>query len=550
MCAYRQYRGHVLLLCVLLGILQSACSEISYGHILDRFVPIENDDPDIIQVAKFALSYLHGRQPGPPSPAAVPRLRMASKHILQHTHDSETPTVFTFQDIYGRLHRRPVILGITYYVDLEWDLPSQPHDVLGLLGAGREGVRLIHRFAITKDRTAALSVLKHTVLAVAHDSEVDDPEYLRAASHLQYGDQGWTFLNNNASTLRVDASLQHEHGPLARIAAMRPSYLPHDDPGVHTCPAQLHEELPDYLRAPPGWPVFAGARREPNVLRMLSLNIWNINGHDQGVYDSRAALLGAMLLSADADVIALQEVRHDAKRDSQPLTLARHVPGYQYVFQPAMSYPEQVFNRVEEGVAVFSRYPILSHAYILLSRDENDDGDTHQRVCLRVTVATPAGPMQIFVTHLSLSEEARDRSVVEIWRFMQRTPELPQILVGDLNALPSTRAMRFLAGEEVLAGVRTDMLDAWLQLYPEPRGGPDYVDDEEPRDAGLTFSTLDANLSKRIDYAFVRNMRCSAIQTYPAQSARVVGEEDFHASDHLGLLMQLELRPAAERQHK
>ena len=84
------------------------------------------------------------------------------------------------------------------------------------------------------------------------------------------------------------------------------------------------------------------------------------------------------------------------------LTTGRHLRKYQYVFQPAMSYPERIFHRVEEGVAVYSIYPILSHTYILLPRDTTDEQDTHQRVCLRVVVLTPVGPLQVYVTHLSL----------------------------------------------------------------------------------------------------------------------------------------------------
>lgn len=147
------------------------------------------------------------------------------------------------------------------------------------------------------------------------------------------------------------------------------------------------------------------------------------------------------------------QVRHDAKRDSQPYTLARALPRYQFVFQPAMSYPENHFTRVEEGLAVYSRwvpvriayvyvattlcrsagsllscflfplcpdhalthnttvlhiieftrrYPILSHKAILLPRDRSDKDDVHQRACLRVDVLAPAGVVQVFVTHLSL----------------------------------------------------------------------------------------------------------------------------------------------------
>jgi len=40
----------------------------------------------------------------------------------------------------------------------------------------------------------------------------------------------------------------------------------------------------------------------------------------------------------------------------------------QYVFQPAMLFMHDVSERKEEGVAIFSRYPILSSDYILLYR--------------------------------------------------------------------------------------------------------------------------------------------------------------------------------------
>lgn len=45
-----------------------------------------------------------------------------------------------------------------------------------------------------------------------------------------------------------------------------------------------------------------------------------------------------------------------------------------------MSYPEQVFMRVEEGTAVLSRWPILSYDYILLPRDITDKADVHRNV--------------------------------------------------------------------------------------------------------------------------------------------------------------------------
>ena len=113
-------------------------------------------------------------------------------------------------------------------------------------------------------------------------------------------------------------------------------------------------------------------------------------------------------------------MRHDALRDSQPQSLGLLLPEYQFVFQPAMSYPEQVFIRVEEGLAVYSKFPIETHDYILLPRDRNDRDDVHQRIVLRVVVRTPYGPLQVLVSHFALTEQARDRAAVATWQYMTK----------------------------------------------------------------------------------------------------------------------------------
>ena len=51
---------------------------------------------------------------------------------------------------------------------------------------------------------------------------------------------------------------------------------------------------------------------------------------------------------------------------SQVSDLARGLPGYHFVYQPAMLYMEKFQERKEEGLAVFSRYPIVTSHYKLL----------------------------------------------------------------------------------------------------------------------------------------------------------------------------------------
>ena len=84
------------------------------------------------------------------------------------------------------------------------------------------------------------------------------------------------------------------------------------------------------------------------------------------------------------DIFGFQEVRLEVgtkrrkgkrkkmhgRTHSQITYLASQLQGYQFVFQPAMVYVEKINERKEEGLAVFSRHPIISSNYRLLSRSE------------------------------------------------------------------------------------------------------------------------------------------------------------------------------------
>lgn len=119
---------------------------------------------------------------------------------------------------------------------------------------------------------------------------------------------------------------------------------------------------------------------------------------------------------------------------------------------------------------MYSRFPIRSHDYILLPRNPNDNVDTHQRACLHVEVALPQRSVHVFLTHLSLSEPARDRSVVALHQYMARFPE-PQLLLGDLNAEPDTPAMRLVHGEEALFE-RGELVPSSQQFNTQLLNGP------------------------------------------------------------------------------
>ena len=262
---------------------------------------------------------------------------------------------------------------------------------------------------------------------------------------------------------------------------------------------------------------------EATHIRVMTLNIWNYNDP----WPRRRELIVDTVREVDPDVVGFQEIRHDGARDeggrNQAEQFAACLPDYRFVAQPA-----QIDVEVDrwEGLAIFSRLPIASTDHIELSRDPSDPRDNHQRIVLHAAIDTPVGPLHIYDTHLSLSREARQRTVREITAFVGHHAT-PAVLVGDFNEIPAQEAIGHITQE---AG----FLDAWPALHPE--------------DSGLTFSAANpytnTDDSRRIDYVFLRldeSARlgsCSRIADRPAP-------EGHCPSDHYGLVVDLELDPRA-----
>lgn len=206
-------------------------------------------------------------------------------------------------------------------------------------------------------------------------------------------------------------------------------------------------------------------------------------------------------------------------------------------------------ERIEEGPAIFSKYPIESTDYVLLSRDPNDPNDTHQRLCLRAVIDVPSwGLVDVYVTHLSLSERSREQTMKEIWHFMKQGRGETQFLLGDLNAEPQSRGIRFLQGFEELDGERTDLRDSFLDLHTEP-----VPRSTNPIDIETKFTFPADHPVKRIDYVLYRGKGtvkdCRVIGqaptsdtlSNPASVGMTKSTSPVWASDHRGVAVELTL---------
>lgn len=241
---------------------------------------------------------------------------------------------------------------------------------------------------------------------------------------------------------------------------------------------------------------------------VLTQNIWG----GAPLWNLRRRSLARRIARLRPDIIGLQEV-HAPIPDggmSQAQLLGEHIGGYQTAFAPGRVGPS---GRCE-GVAILSRHPIGRHSAESLTPDRSDVLDRFgPRVVLHALVESPEGPVDVFVTHLSISRRARTRTIHELLAFtareQSRSSARGAILLGDLNAEPDEPTIAALEGGGGQDG--KPWIDAWRAANgPGRRGG-----------TWPAFAPY-----RRIDYIFLREgwrvQRCE--------------REPMAGSDHRGIV--------------
>lgn len=167
-----------------------------------------------------------------------------------------------------------------------------------------------------------------------------------------------------------------------------------------------------------------GAAPQRRAIRVVTFNIW----HDAGDWAARLPLLLQALREADADVIALQEVLEDSKKNlpNQADTIARALGGYSVHFFAT----EPPGSPRRYGNAILTRLPVIAEASKKLE-PLND-----YRTALRVRVSAHGRPVDIVATHLAWQPEAGPVRAQQVADLMSWLPEdgVPLVVLGDFNA--------------------------------------------------------------------------------------------------------------------
>lgn len=241
------------------------------------------------------------------------------------------------------------------------------------------------------------------------------------------------------------------------------------------------------------------------MLTMLSQNLWG----GGPLWRVRRRSLARGIARICPDLIGLQEVhaRSTSGEASQAHELADLLADYQVLFAPGRT----VASGHCEGVALLSRYPVRGHHTKTLSMDPRDALDRFgPRVVLHALVDSPSGAVDVFVTHLSISRTARNRTIPELLAFDSGTPSSRgSVLLGDFNAEPTEPALALLEDG--------GWLDVWKSTHRAERRGGTWP-------ATAPF--------RRIDYVFMRPATAWVVHACERTT--------MNGSDHLGVVAHLD----------
>jgi len=271
-----------------------------------------------------------------------------------------------------------------------------------------------------------------------------------------------------------------------------------------------------------------GSRETALVETRIKVMTWNVWWRF-GPWQERAPLIDAVVAAEDPDILCLQEV-WDTGDDNQGARLAES-RGYDFAFEPVLP-----IDGVTWGMAILSRWPIVETEGLKLVSMPSDDGSRDCRA-MRICVEGPRAEIDVFNTHLSWRPEEgalRQKQVADLCRFVenQAKGDMPPIVCGDFNAVPTSDEVRMMTGEAAVPVDGLFLFDAWRAAGHTEAGFT--WDNINP----LTHAAPQPN--RRLDYVFVGNPRADGTgHVTGAWQAGAEPVDGLYGSDHFAVVAEI-----------
>jgi len=174
------------------------------------------------------------------------------------------------------------------------------------------------------------------------------------------------------------------------------------------------------VRTKPAQVLIASDSSPQQEWKVMTYNIRHARGTDNKISLRRIA---QVIRQEEANVVALQEVDRYMWRSGfqdQVKQLAQLL-GMNWAFAPSMKIGNFAY-----GNAILSHDPIQSATSVSLG------GMWENRTMLQATISTNRGWIDVYTTHLGLSEEERVQQMPHVLRFLEQAKE-PALWLGDFN---------------------------------------------------------------------------------------------------------------------
>lgn len=256
-------------------------------------------------------------------------------------------------------------------------------------------------------------------------------------------------------------------------------------------------------------------------MKIISWNIANYDDHPKWIL--RKNMIADEIIKADADIVALQEIRFNKDHPSTKATYMNTAEQIliqlqsrnnfidaKIITQPAMHYKS---NGFWEGLSIISKDDIIETGAIFHSYIKNS-ADINRRVTQYSVAISDNFVFFLFNTHFSHNEMNLRSNIGEVMSYTERFAEYPLILLGDMNATPQNENIHKLTMQ--------GFIDIWNKLNPNING----------------FTYPNSDPAKRIDFCWANKFFADKIQ-----SIKLIGnkpnKDGIFPSDHLGLIIEI-----------
>ena len=247
------------------------------------------------------------------------------------------------------------------------------------------------------------------------------------------------------------------------------------------------------------------------AITIMSVNLWHDWPRNRRLMERLECFI-ELVLSEKVDILLLQELMrttdfHADKWISERLGMA-------YVYSRSNGNAPGI--GFEEGLAIFSRFPIKNHRLAQLSDQSNPFS---RRMALGTSLEINGGEVDVYSVHLGLlgRQNRKQFSHLKNW-VEEQSGQIPAIIGGDFNSSEHTPQMQ---------AARTTWHDSYRHTNPN---GNEYSHE-------LRWPWGNVMRRSRLDYLFLRQ----GSNTWKVDEARHINTAKCPLSDHRPVLVKASL---------